>query len=121
MYYTSYFGKMKNIKGYQYGPFAVITANKPKFLDSSVLDWSFLGPEYLNVVAYKNKEITEEEYSKRYLSYLEESWPRFENFLQFNYCKNIVLLCYEKPDKFCHRHLLAQFLRDHGFECEEIK
>lgn len=32
---------------------------------------------------------------------------------------DICLVCYEKPDYFCHRHLVAQWLRDNGFSCAE--
>lgn len=31
----------------------------------------------------------------------------------------ITLICYEKPPNFCHRHLVAEWLRQNGFECEE--
>lgn len=31
----------------------------------------------------------------------------------------IALICYEKPPNFCHRHLVAEWLRRNGFECEE--
>lgn len=31
----------------------------------------------------------------------------------------ITLICYEKPPNFCHRHLVAEWLRRNGFECEE--
>lgn len=33
--------------------------------------------------------------------------------------KIICLICYEKPTDFCHRHLVAEWLRKNGFECEE--
>ncbi len=33
--------------------------------------------------------------------------------------KTICLICYEKPSDFCHRHLVAEWLRQNGFECEE--
>ena len=33
--------------------------------------------------------------------------------------KNIALICYEKPSDFCHRHLVAEWLNDNGFKCEE--
>jgi len=33
--------------------------------------------------------------------------------------KAICLICYEKPSDFCHRHLVAEWLRQNGFECEE--
>ena len=32
---------------------------------------------------------------------------------------HIALICYEKPSDFCHRHLLAEWLSVHGFECKE--
>lgn len=33
---------------------------------------------------------------------------------------DIALICYEKPSDFCHRHLVAQWLRDNGFGCSEM-
>jgi uncharacterized protein (DUF488 family) len=32
---------------------------------------------------------------------------------------DIALVCYEKPADFCHRHLVADWLRDNGYRCEE--
>lgn len=32
---------------------------------------------------------------------------------------DIALVCYEKPEDFCHRHLVAEWLRGHGYQCEE--
>lgn len=32
---------------------------------------------------------------------------------------DICLVCYEKPDDFCHRHLVAQWLCANGFPCTE--
>lgn len=31
-----------------------------------------------------------------------------------------VLLCYEKSEDFCHRHLVAAWLRHYGYEAEEL-
>lgn len=31
-----------------------------------------------------------------------------------------VLLCYEKPDEFCHRHIIAEWLNANGYKCEEF-
>ena len=33
--------------------------------------------------------------------------------------KDICLICYEKPNDFCHRHFVADWLRQNGFECKE--
>ena len=31
-----------------------------------------------------------------------------------------VLLCYEKSTDFCHRHIVAAWLRHYGYDCEEL-
>ena len=32
---------------------------------------------------------------------------------------DIALICYEKTSVFCHRHLVAEWLKQNGFKCEE--
>lgn len=32
---------------------------------------------------------------------------------------HIALVCYEKPQDFCHRHLVAEWLQSNGVSCEE--
>lgn len=32
---------------------------------------------------------------------------------------NIALLCYEKPEDFCHRHLVAEWFNKNGIVCKE--
>lgn len=32
---------------------------------------------------------------------------------------HVALVCYEKPADFCHRHLVAEWLYENGFECHE--
>ena len=34
---------------------------------------------------------------------------------------DIVLICYEKPGDFCHRHLVADWLTRNGYPVEEYK
>lgn len=34
--------------------------------------------------------------------------------------QDICLLCYETPDKFCHRHLVAGWLSSAGYEAREL-
>ena len=34
---------------------------------------------------------------------------------------HVALICYEKPSDFCHRHLVAKWLTENGFPCEEYK
>ena len=42
------------------------------------------------------------------------------NFKNLNYLPDIVLLCYERPDEFCHRHLVANWLNAAGYKVEEL-
>ena len=34
--------------------------------------------------------------------------------------KDIALVCYEKSTDFCHRHLVADWLRNAGYDCLEF-
>lgn len=34
---------------------------------------------------------------------------------------DIALVCYEKPEDFCHRHLVADWLNKNGIKAEELK
>ena len=33
---------------------------------------------------------------------------------------DVCMLCFEIPDKFCHRHIVAEWLNNSGIECKEI-
>ena len=35
--------------------------------------------------------------------------------------KDIILICYEKPGDFCHRHLVADWLKENGIDCIEFE
>lgn len=119
MYYTSYFANIKNIDKTKY-QLVSISNQKPAFCDDSVLDWSFLGPWKQLLLDYKTDMIDEKEYIRLYKENLEAMWSGIEKWFIINENKNIVMLCYEGPDKFCHRHILADFLKEHGFECKEL-
>lgn len=32
---------------------------------------------------------------------------------------HVALICYEAPDKFCHRHLVAEWFENYGIDCGE--
>lgn len=32
-----------------------------------------------------------------------------------------VLLCFEKEGDFCHRHIVAKWLSENGYECHEVE
>lgn len=39
---------------------------------------------------------------------------------QFGRLQDIILLCYEKPESFCHRHLVANWLNENGLYVTEF-
>ena len=45
-----------------------------------------------------------------------------KQMVQEKYCegKDIALVCYEKSEDFCHRHLVAKWLKENGYNVEEL-
>ena len=77
-----------------------------------------LAPSAELLSAYRNHFVREKGYTKRFNRQL--------NALNFSdVIKHLhdgdVLLCYEAPGQFCHRHLVAAWLRKHGVTVEELK
>lgn len=119
MYYTSYFGKIKKLDKNKF-KLVSITASKPSFCGDEIGDWSFLGPPLTLLKSYKQGQVTEREYTQIYLNHIIKIWPQISNFIEENADKNVVMLCYEKSENFCHRHLLRTFLNTKGIECKEV-
>lgn len=68
-------------------------------------------PSAALLAAYKNHAISEEEYKKVYIQQLIDRGltpEKVKNMLP----ENALLLCYEKKGDFCHRHILAEWLKD---------
>lgn len=42
-----------------------------------------------------------------------------EHLYEITSGRDVALVCYEAPDKFCHRHLVAEWLRKNGYQIEE--
>lgn len=111
MIYTSYYSNVKNIPSdytlYQ------ISNSAPK-IDRKILKLTALIPNWFYVRSHKSKSITDVEFREKYIAKLDEAIT--ENFIKAvaefdnNKDKHIVFLCYERPDGFCHRHILADYL-----------
>ena len=115
--YTSYFANLKNIEAAGIYPVA-ICCKVPKF---------FINPNMCSVAPtdsilfeYKNSQQTEEDwlhYKERYYNEVLVAY-RFhpEYFIDrleyFSGGGDVCLLCYEKPEDRCHRHLLAEWFNE---------
>ena len=43
-----------------------------------------------------------------------------EDLIELTGSSSIALVCYEKPEDFCHRHLVANWLIENGLRCTEF-
>jgi uncharacterized protein YeaO (DUF488 family) len=68
-------------------------------------------PSWDLVRAYKDKEISEEEYTEHYLNMMRLSWRRdHARWIEVANLDSVTLLCYCKSGDFCHRTILADML-----------
>lgn len=124
MLYTSYFGNLnkikKNIEHFNNPLICSISNQKPQFLDDTILDWSFLGPTKDLLYLYKQGKIDENIYTLNYLNNINLNWVELNKLFKSVENRDVIMLCYEKPDKFCHRHLLSVFINEKGYKCKEL-
>lgn len=117
MIYTSYFAKLKSL------PDNII----PISICARVPDWykglqfKKLAPPYTLLADWKRRHDVES-YKKYFyewvLSELDPATTYLELCALAESC-DFALICYEKPTDFCHRHLVAEWLKQNGFKCEE--
>lgn len=68
-----------------------------------------LNPSISLLNSYKHGNVTDEEYRKQY--YI-ETLSRLDPIKVYEQLKGKVILCYCGSDKFCHRHLVIEWLKD---------
>lgn len=115
--YTTYFANLRNVPENsvvvsiaQYNPKGI---NIPRFID--------FAPGQGLLTMYKQGEITEQEYTERYMQML-SNLPNLDKIKAHmakytaDQDKSLVFVCYEGKNKFCHRHLVAQFFSEFGIK-----
>ena len=132
MIYTTYFAQLRNLP-----PNIIpvsICGKAPKWYTG--LQYKILAPKYGFFMEWKkthdndyyikhfNEEVLSQLSALRVLTDLQMLIPNeVKSEMQSPFYNNpdwhIALTCYEKPQDFCHRHLVAQWLFKNGFECKE--
>ena len=120
MLYTSYFANMKNIPKNMIC--VSICGGVPKWYTG--LQYKKVAPKYKFFMEWKenhNNDYYIEHFNDEVLSKItpQEVVKDLEELT--GQAKDIVLLCYEKPNDFCHRHLVSEWLRNNGLECKEFE
>lgn len=116
--YTSYFANVRNISN-TILPCAIVYKPPQGFIG---LHYPKLGPSYSIFSEYKIKNNTNRYIQRFYNEILSNLNPQkvVNDLYQLSNGNDIVLLCYDKPNAFCHRHLVSKWLNDNRFECYEI-
>lgn len=126
MIYTSYFDNIKNLPLNDVVPVS-ICLKIPN--DYEGIEYKTLAPkeDFFNKWEYKTEGFEEcyqnnDYYIESFYSLVLDNLDLEEvvnELYELSKGKDIVLICYEKPELFCHRHLVAAWLRDNGYECIE--
>lgn len=113
--HTGYYAKHGKLPG------AISISVRPPRWFPGMPHFAPLAPDERLVVAYKAGRISAELYTQRYLDVLntgEHTAQQVAALLE----DGAVLLCYERPPNFCHRHIAAEWLRANvpGIEIAEL-
>ena len=106
--YTGYFAKLASYRRDGLKPYSITYSDRIK-LDKVI--WFI--PSIKLIKSYKSGLISDAEYIKSYTAQLdshEYSIMQSLSDILMHTESDIILLCYEKPGKFCHRHVLANWL-----------
>ena len=122
MIYTSYFAKLKSLPD-NIVPIS-ICGKAPDWYKG--LQYKKLAPKYDFFMKWKenhdndyyikcfNEQVLDEFKTEVIVAELSRMAGESNNNFE-----HICLICYEKPSDFCHRHLVADWLNEEGFRCEE--
>ena len=117
---TSYYYKVRNKAEHYYTVASSLTAPTGEYDRHAVK----LAPTQDMLWYYKNSFISEAEYTRMYNKILDKlkADGSLDGFVKdFRKHDKVLLLCYEGKYKFCHRHILAEYLNKHyGLNITEL-
>lgn len=120
--YIGYFAKLKKYQEAGLVPVS-IALKSPDWYHG--LEYKRLAPNWDILSAWKSGEHKGDidYYTKHFEELLDTLRPEdvIIELKQFGLLQNIILLCYEKPEDFCHRHLVANWLNENGLYVTEYK
>lgn len=126
-FYTSYYGAMREITD---DYLCVGISRIVPFIDrDNFRTDSVFAPEEVLLNSFKSGIATEDDYKRRYVEHLfsiftKESFKEHIDLIEKEFgdkYKGCVFMCYESPEKFCHRHILARIIElVCGRDCKEL-
>ena len=119
--FTSYFAKVPQIEY----PLSIARIN-PDWYDNPSYPKLAPSKELLFDFKYGANKDDMEFYTTEFMRYLDtlefkESIQELSGIYGPDALDRLALICYEKPSDFCHRHIVANWLRQHGADIYERK
>lgn len=116
MLYTSYFANWRNFKELVQVSISLKPPNGYKGLG-----YKKLAPSSSILFEYKTSPDEVRYYERFTREILSNMDPHkiVKELMNLSLGKDVVLLCYEKPTDFCHRHIVANWLREAGYDVKE--
>lgn len=114
---------MKKIYTVQMAKWRLVRDKEIPLIDITVKSGNHaFAPTWDNLKAYKEGRLTEDEYRKRYIEKMRESYrSQREEWDKLLDMPVLALACYCKAGKFCHRHILKEALMKlHARNGEEV-
>lgn len=119
--YTSYFAKVKQLQESGFNNLVCVAGYAPKFFydTPNARFYPDLAPRRGWFWEWKNGHLSNDWYIAKYNeTVLSKLNP--EKVVE-DLGDNAVMLCYEKPGDFCHRHLIADWIaKNTGMTVEEV-
>lgn len=124
MIYTSYFANIKKLDGICYTVSGLI----PSFYNDLMKQNPNIYKRYIQFAPkkywwkqWKEGKLNNDQFVNLYKETVLDKININNVLNQFNkYKQDIFLLCYQKPNDFCHRHLICQWLNKHDIECKQF-
>lgn len=93
-----------------------IVLNNITFKTNDPLLFEMFAPEsFADIIKIKNEEMIVEAFAKNYIKKLDKSSKTYKKeWIEFLSSGDIALACFCSPDNFCHRYLLAEYLKEFG-------
>ena len=110
--FTSYYARTKNFYVNRWH-FVQVSHTYPNWWPiEGIIKLNEVVPPWYLVEGIKKGLLTEEYYTESYKNFLSQVDREavLEKLYGLLKDKNVVLLCYERPTDFCHRHILASWL-----------
>ena len=117
MIYTGRFSEVENYKRLGLTPVS-IAGYAPK--DYTGVQFKMLAPKYSWWKEWHGNHLSNDWYKTQYQeTVLKKLNPEAIAKRLQSFGKNVILLCYEHPEEFCHRQLVAHWFRSAGTPARE--